>query len=46
MAHKPKIHQTFSPSKASLGGIWPKAITRRQMELDSCSNPLKTSEGM
>ena len=46
MAHKPKIHQTFGPSKVTLGGISPQAITRRQIELKSCSNPLKTRESM
>ena len=46
MVHKPKIDQNFAPSKASLGGISPQAITRRQIELESCSNPLKTREGM
>jgi len=42
MAHKPKIDQTFAPSKATLRVIFPQAITRRQIELESCSNPLKT----
>ena len=46
MAHKPKIDQNFAPSKATLSGISPKAITRRQIELESCSNSLKTREGM
>jgi len=46
MAHKPKFDQKFAPSKVTLGGIPPQAITRRQIELESCSNPLKTSEGM
>ena len=46
MAHKPKIDQHFSPSKATLWGITPQAITRRQIELESCSNPLKTRESM
>jgi len=51
MAHKPKIDQNFVPSKVTLGGISPQAITRRQIELESCSNPqnfrgLKTREGM
>jgi len=46
MAHKPKNDQHFAPSKATLGGITPQAITRRQIELESCSNPLKTREGM
>jgi len=46
MAHKPKNYQTFAPSKATLGGISPQAITRRQIVLESCSNPLKTREGM
>jgi len=46
MVHKPKIDQNVAPSKASLGGISPQAITRRQIELESCSNPLKTREGM
>jgi len=46
MAHKPKIDQHFAPSKATMGGISPQAITRRQIELVSCSNPLKTREGM
>jgi len=38
MAHKPKI--------ATLRGIPLQAITCRQIELESCSNPLKTREGM
>jgi len=46
MVHKPKIDQNFAPSKATLGGISPQAITRRQIELESCSNPLKTRESM
>jgi len=46
MAHKPKIDQNFVPSKVTLGGIPPQAITSRQIELESCSNPLKTREGM
>jgi len=46
MAHKPKIYQNFDPSKLTLGSISPQAITRRQIELESCSNPLKTREGM
>jgi len=46
MAHKRKIDQNFAPSKTALGGISPLAITRRQIELESCSNPLKTREGM
>jgi len=46
MAHKPKIDQNFALSKATLRGISPQAITRRQIELESCSNPLKTREGM
>jgi len=45
MAHKPKIDH-FAPSKVTLGGISPQAITRRQNELESWSNPLKTREGM
>jgi len=46
MAHKPKIDQNFAPSKVTLGGISPQAITRHQIELESCSNPTKTREGM
>jgi len=46
MAHKRKIDQTFAPSNATLRGISPQAITRRQIELESCLNPLKTREGM
>jgi len=46
MAHKPKIDQNFAPSKAPQGGIPPQAITHHQIELKSCSNPLKTREGM
>jgi len=46
MAHKPKIDQNFAPSKATLRGISSQAITRRQIELESCSNPLKTREGI
>jgi len=44
MAHKPKIDQNLSPSKVTLGGIPPQAIPRRHIELESCSNPLKTRE--
>jgi len=46
MAHKPKIDQNFAPSKVTLGGITPQAIIRHQIELEGCSNPLKTREGM
>jgi len=47
MAHKPKIDQNyFAPSKVTLGDIPPQAITRSQIELENCSNPLKTREGM
>jgi len=46
MAHKPNIDQNFAPSKATLRGISSQAITRRQIELESCSNPLKTRERM
>jgi len=46
MVHKPKIGQNFAPSKVTLGGISPQAMTRRHIELESCSNPLKTREGM
>ena len=46
MAHKPKIDQNFAPSKTTLGDISPQAITCRPIELGSCSNPLKTREGM
>jgi len=46
MAHKPKIDQNFAPLKTTLGGISPQAITRRQIEIESCSNPLKTREGL
>jgi len=42
MAHRQKIDQNFAPSKVNLGGISPQAITRRQIELENCSNPLKT----
>jgi len=45
MVHKPKIDQNFAPSKVTLGGISSQAISRRQIELESCSNPLKTREG-
>jgi len=45
MAHKSKIDQHFAPSKTTLRGISPQAISRRQIELDSCSNPPKTCEG-
>jgi len=38
MAHKPKIDQNFAPSKATLKGISPQAITRRKIQLESCSN--------
>jgi len=43
MAYKAKIDQNFAPT---LGSISPQAITLRQIELESCSNPLKTHEGM
>jgi len=43
---KPKIDQKFAPSKSTLRGISSQAITRRQIELESCSNPLNTCEGM
>jgi len=46
MAHKPKIDQNFAPSIVTLGGISPQAINRRQIELESCSKPLKPREGM
>jgi len=46
MVHKPKIDQNFSPSKVTPGCISPQAITRRQVELESCSNPLKNRESM
>jgi len=46
MAHKAKIDQNFAPSKVTLGCISLQAITRCQIELESCSNPLKTREGM
>jgi len=46
MAHKPKIDQNFAPSKATLRGISSQATTRCQIELECCSNPLKTREGM
>jgi len=46
MAHKAKIDQTFAPIKATPREISPQAITRRQIELQSCSNPLMTREGM
>jgi len=46
MAHKQKIDQHFAPSKFTLGGISPQVISRRQIELESCSNPLKTRESM
>jgi len=36
MAYKPKIDQNFAPSKVTLGDITPQAITRRQIELESC----------
>jgi len=46
MARKPKIDQNFAPSKVTLRGISSQAVTGRQIELESCSNPLKTREGM
>jgi len=46
MAHKPEIDQNFARSKATLGCISPQAITHRQIELESCSNPLKTRESI
>jgi len=35
MAHKLNIDQNFAPSKVTLGGIPPQAITRRQIELET-----------
>jgi len=46
MDHKPKIDQNFAPSQVTLGGISLLAIICCQIELKSCSNPLKTLEGM
>jgi len=46
MAHGPKIDQNFAPSKVTLEGISPQAITRHPIELENCSNPLKAREGM
>jgi len=46
MTHKPKFGQNFAHSKFTLGDIPLQAITRRQIELESCSNPPKTREGM
>jgi len=46
MAHRPKIHKNLAHSKVTLGGILPQAITCCQIELESCSNPLKTRESM
>jgi len=43
MAHKQKIDQKFAPSKATLRGIKSQAITHCEIELESCSNPLKDS---
>jgi len=40
-AHKPKIDQNFALSKGTLRGISLQAIPRRQIERESCSNPLK-----
>jgi len=36
MAHKPKIDHNFATSKVTLGDIPLQAITRRQIELESC----------
>jgi len=46
MVYKPKSNQYFKTKKATVRGISPQAITRRQIELESYSNPLKTREGM
>jgi len=46
MALIPKVEENFAPTKVTLGGISPQTITRRQIDLESCSNPLKTREGM
>jgi len=46
MAHKPKNDKNFAPSKSTLRGISPQAIIRHQIELVSCSKPIKTHEGM
>ena len=34
MAHKPKTDQNVAPSKVTLRGISPQAITRRQIKLE------------
>jgi len=34
MAHKSQIDQNFAPSKATLKGISPQAITCRQIDLE------------
>jgi len=46
MALKQKIDQNFAPSKATLRGISSHAITCHKIELESCSNSVKTREGM
>jgi len=46
MVHRPKIDQNFAPSRVTLGGISPQAVTRRQIRQEIFSNPLKTREGM
>jgi len=46
MAHKPKIDHKFAPSKVTQRGISLQAITRRQIEIESCSNPLKLVQFM
>ena len=42
MAHKLNNDQNFAPSKSTLGGISPQAITRRQIKVDRYSNPLNS----
>jgi len=41
MAKKIEIGKNATPTNANPGCITPVAITRRQVELESCSNPLK-----
>jgi len=41
-----KLSKILLLQKVTLRGISAQAITCRQIELESCSNPLKTREGM
>jgi len=47
MAHNPKMVKIATPTNANLGCITPilyMIITCQQLELESCSSPLKTRD--